>query len=115
MGEFEGGEDGDVDYEALLAEEYAREADAADAAPRGEFKEKEAERRQVTQKILSHRGLTKSRPKDKKNPRVAKREKYSKGSKAANAQGRGARADRPDNFVGVPAIKTTVTHSTRLS
>ena len=115
--DFDGEEgDGEVDYDALLAEEYARDEDEANAnADRPSFKEREADRRQVTQKILSHRGLTKSRPKDKKNPRVAKREKYSKGSKGAAAQGRGARAERPDNFVGVPKIKTNVTHSTRLS
>merc|ERR1711991_59694 len=106
------GDDEDVDYDALLADQYARDdEEAARKAHRPEYKEEaEVERRNASQKILSHRGLTKSRSKDKKNSRVARRTKFDKGSKGAAAQSRGARAEDADRFVGVPALKTNVTH-----
>jgi U3 small nucleolar RNA-associated protein 3 len=118
-GEEDGEEDGDgegVDYDALLADEYAR-AEAKDAArdSRPAFRERESARRGVTPKILAHRGLTKARPKDKKNPRVARREKHDKATKGAAAQSRAKHTDQGDKFVGVPAIKTNITHTKRLS
>lgn len=104
-------------YDDLVDEEQTRQAARESAPKRPKYvEEEEVSRRKIDQKILTHRGLTEVRPKDKKNPRVNRRVKARKGEQEANAQSRvGKKAERGDQFVGVPALKTHVTHTKRLA
>ena len=104
----------DEDYEVLVKQEKTREAKRIKSieAPH-QFKPREVERRQIGKKIESHRGLTKSRPKDRKTPRTSQRRKYERGLQVAKAQTRSAAAEPSGGFVGSTGLKSNVVHSTK--
>ncbi|EPY18716.1 U3 small nucleolar RNA-associated protein 3 [Strigomonas culicis] len=114
-GSEEGEEGEEADYDAMLEEEVAREeAKERDTAARPAFQVKEADRRKASKKIESHRGLTKARPKDRKNPRVAQRHKYQKRLQIHKAQSRRFQPEPEEGFVGVRSVKAGVVRSTKL-
>lgn len=84
-------------------------------ASRGAIHLEELDRRKAGKKIEAHRGLTKSRPKDRKNPRVAQRRKYERGMQIHKAQTRTHQPEEEGGFTGVRAIKPSVVRSRTLS
>ncbi|CCD17207.1 unnamed protein product [Trypanosoma congolense IL3000] len=107
------GADEEGEYEMLLEEERERKKAVTEAQPKREFVEPVVDRRKTTKKIETHRGLTKSRPKDRKTPRTAQRRKYEKGMRIHKAQVRTVQPEPEGGFVGVPSLKTSVTKSIR--
>lgn len=104
----------DADYDELLAAQRDTDKGRVAAEAPSPRHDTEVERRGVNQKILQHRGLTRARPKDKKNPRVNRRDKARRGERAANAQTRSRVSDRADTFEGVSNLKPHVTHSSKM-
>ncbi|KPI89120.1 hypothetical protein ABL78_1764 [Leptomonas seymouri] len=92
--------------------EAARKAAAAASAHRPPVEE--VDRRKASKKIESHRGLTKSRPKDRKNPRVAQRRKYERGMQVHKTQSRNFQAEPEGGFVGVRSLRPGVVRGTKL-
>eukprot|EP00796_Vickermania_ingenoplastis_P008350 gene8350-5849_t len=109
------GEDDGDEYEALLREEQERRDKVPQAAPRGKLEVEEVDRRKAGKKIEAHRGLTKARPKDRKNPRVAQRRKYERGMQIHKSQTRTHQPEAEGGFAGVPSIKPGVVRSRTLS
>lgn len=113
--------EGDGDMEAVWAEETkrqttesSRKAAAAAAASSRRPQVEEVERRKAGKKIESHRGLTKARPKDRKNPRVAQRRKYERGMQVHKSQSRNFQAEPEGGFVGVRSLRPGVVRGTKL-
>ncbi|AYU80227.1 UTP3 [Leishmania donovani] len=120
-----GADDGDDcsdgDYEAVWEEERARQAAessrkaaAAAAASARRPAQEEVDRRKVGKKIESHRGLTRARPKDRKNPRVAQRRKYERGMQVQKSQSRSFQPKPEGEFVGVRDMRPGVVRGTKL-
>ncbi|CAG9577163.1 conserved hypothetical protein [Leishmania major strain Friedlin] len=120
-----GADDGDDcsdgDYEAVWEEERARraaessrKAAAAAAASARRPAQEEVDRRKVGKKIESHRGLTRARPKDRKNPRVAQRRKYERGMQVQKSQSRSFQPKPEGEYVGVRGMRPGVVRSTKL-
>ena len=109
-------EDDDVlDFDELEQEQEEREAQQrAEKRHRAEnpYEEPTADRREVDQDITKHRGLTKARPKDRKNPRANQRRKFNVGLRAAKAQNKRV-ADGAERETGSAPLKTHVVHSTK--
>jgi U3 small nucleolar RNA-associated protein 3 len=103
----------DGDFEALVEQERIREAESAKVIPTHATKSREVDRRQIGKKIESHRGLTKSRPKDRKTPRTSQRRKYERGLQVAKAQTKSAAAEPVGGFIGTTTFKSNVVHSTK--
>ncbi|CBH17801.1 hypothetical protein, conserved [Trypanosoma brucei gambiense DAL972] len=102
------------EYETLLEEERDRQKRrVATLQPKRELIEPAVDRRKTTKKIETHRGLTKSRPKDRKTPRTAQRRKYEKGLRIHKTQTRTVQPEPEGGFVGVPLLKSRVTQSVR--
>lgn len=102
-------------YEELLASERKRSASDHKPVPRGSIPVEEVARRHAGKKIESHRGLTKARPKDRKNPRVAQRRKYERGMRVHKTQTRSHQPEEEGGFTGVRSIKPGVVRSRPLS
>ncbi|EPY30145.1 U3 small nucleolar RNA-associated protein 3 [Angomonas deanei] len=103
------------DLDALWEEEKRREEEEAQPTTREPFTVQEVDRRKATKKIESHRGLTKARPKDRKNPRVAQRRKYERGLQKHKAQSGKQHEPEPEGgFIGVRSLKTGVVKANRL-
>lgn len=104
------------EYDKLWNEEKERQQKSAREVPvsRGTIKMEEVDRRKAGKKIEAHRGLTKSRPKDRKNPRVAQRRKYERGMQIHKAQ---TRIHQPEEsrLTGARTIKPGVVRSRTLS
>ncbi|KPA85473.1 hypothetical protein ABB37_01765 [Leptomonas pyrrhocoris] len=94
------------------ATESSRKAVAAASAHRPQVEE--VDRRKAGKKIESHRGLTKARPKDRKNPRVAQRRKYERGLQVHKSQSRNFQAEPEGGFVGVRSMRPGVVRGTKL-
>lgn len=108
----------DDEYDQLWREEKERgqkSAASTTQVSRGAFKMEEVDRRKAGKKIEAHRGLTKSRPKDRKNPRVAQRRKYERGMRVHKAQTRPHQPEEEGGFTGVRAIRPGVVRSRTLS
>ncbi|KAG5500398.1 hypothetical protein JKF63_03490 [Porcisia hertigi] len=107
---------GEEDYEALWEEERARKA--ADSSRKAALERRPAQeevgRRKAGKKIESHRGLTKARPKDRKNPRVAQRRKYERGMQVHKSQSRSFQPMPEGEFVGVRNMRPGVVRATKL-
>lgn len=111
-------ENDNEDLEAVWDAERERQAmesshQAATATARRPQVE-EVDRRKAGKKIESHRGLTKARPKDRKNPRVAQRRKYERGMQVHKAQSRNFQAEPEGGFVGVRSLRPGVVRGTKL-
>jgi U3 small nucleolar RNA-associated protein 3 len=96
------------------AVEASRKAVAATIASARRPQLEEVERRKAGKKIESHRGLTKARPKDRKNPRVAQRRKYERGMQVHKSQSRNFQAEPEGGFVGVRSLRPGVVRGTKL-
>lgn len=107
----------DDEYGKLWNEEKDRQQKSASEVPasRGPIKTEEVDRRKAGKKIEAHRGLTKSRPKDRKNPRVAQRRKYERGMQIHKAQTRVHKPEEEGRLSGVRTIKPGVVRSRTLS
>ena len=111
-------EDGDlaVQYDDLVGEQREREERNRQAvetkAPQRD--PKEVKRRKIDQRIESHRGLTKARPKDRKTPKTSKRFKYEKAMRIHKTQTKTVQPEPESGFQGVRNLKPHVTHSTKL-
>ncbi|GET89991.1 hypothetical protein, conserved [Leishmania tarentolae] len=122
LGGAEDGADGsDGDYEAVWEEERGRQAAessrkaaSAEVASARRPTEEEVRRRKATKKIESHRGLTRTRPKDRKNPRVAQRRKYERGMQVHKSQSRSFQPQPEGEFVGVRNMRPGVVRGTKL-
>ncbi|CAJ1029646.1 putative Sas10/Utp3/C1D family/Sas10 C-terminal domain containing protein [Leishmania shawi] len=122
LGGADDGDDGDDEnYEAVWEAERARQAaelsrKAASVVAASERRpaQEEVERRKVGKKIESHRGLTRARPKDRKNPRVAQRRKYERGMQVQKSQSRSFQPKPEGEFVGVRNMRPGVVRSTKL-
>ncbi len=109
------------EYQRLLAEEQ-EEMEAEETKAKAKVSKRPAEededededgdnRRGVTKKIEKNRGLTKSRPKDRKTPHTNRKAKYKKGERKHMAQTRKVKPEDSRGFQGVPNFKPHVTHS----
>ncbi|CAJ1009941.1 putative Sas10/Utp3/C1D family/Sas10 C-terminal domain containing protein [Leishmania naiffi] len=122
LGGADDGDDGDDEnYEAVWEAERARQAaelsrKAASVVTASERRpaQEEVERRKVGKKIESHRGLTRARPKDRKNPRVAQRRKYERGMQVQKSQSRSFQPKPEGEFVGVRNMRPGVVRGTKL-
>ena len=73
---------------------------------------KEGESRKASKKILANRGLTPSRPKVNRNPRVKKRRQYDKALRRRHGQVAALRTNEADQYGGEKSgIRADVTHS----
>ncbi|KAK7201001.1 Sas10/Utp3/C1D family/Sas10 C-terminal domain containing protein [Novymonas esmeraldas] len=111
----------DEDYEAVWDEERARQAAESSrkaastaAATARRAAPEDVERRKAGKKIESHRGLTKARPKDRKNPRVAQRRKYERGMQVHKSQSRSFQPQPEGGFTGVRSVRPGVLRGTKL-
>ncbi|KAG5474306.1 hypothetical protein LSCM1_03086 [Leishmania martiniquensis] len=106
----------DEDYEAVWEEERARRAAEssrkATSTPRPA--QEEVNRRKAGKRIESHRGLTRARPKDRKNPRVAQRRKYERGMQVHKSQSRNFQPNPEGGFAGVRDLRPGVVRGTKL-
>lgn len=110
------GDDEDVpDFDELEQEQDEREAQQrATKKYRAEnpYKEPTSDRREVDERITKHRGVTKARPKDRKNPRANQRRKFNIGLRVAKAQSKKI-TDGANRETGSAPLKTHVVHSTK--
>lgn len=114
-----GDEEDEVDYDAVFAEDRARQDrelkdQKAATVARGKLVPEEVDRRKAGKKIESHRGLTKARPKDRKNPRVAQRRKYERGLQVHKSQSKSFQAEPDGGFIGVRSLRPGVVRGTKL-
>ncbi|KAG5474975.1 hypothetical protein CUR178_04425 [Leishmania enriettii] len=106
----------DEDYEAVWEEERVRQAaeSSRKVTPVRRPALEEVDRRKAGKKIESHRGLTRARPKDRKNPRVAQRRKYERGMQVHKSQSRSFQPKPEGEFVGVRDLRPSVVRGTKL-
>jgi U3 small nucleolar RNA-associated protein 3 len=108
-------DDEGMDYDDLVAQQQQRDEHGqrvkSSRAPLA--KPKEVDRRKIGNQIESHRGLTKSRPKDRKTPRTAQRRKFERGMQKVKSQSKSVQPEPDQGFVGVRALRPNVTHSTK--
>ena len=70
-------------------------------------------KRGITKQIESNRGLTRSRPKDRKNPRKNLRRKYDNALKKRSTMVRGQNLDRSQPYTGESSsIRSNIVRST---
>jgi len=72
-------------------------------------------RQKISAEMMNNRGLTRTRPKDRKNPRVNQKRKYKKGVRKVRNVVKQHRPEAVGGFQGVDAIRTHVTKSRNLS
>lgn len=108
-------DDEGMDYDDLVAEQQARDdhGERVKSSRAPIAKAKEVDRRKIGNQIESHRGLTKSRPKDRKTPRTAQRRKFERGMQKVKSQSKTVQPEPDQGFVGVRALRPNVTHSTK--
>ena len=74
-----------------------------------------APRTSAPQEIVKNRGLTRARPKDRKNPRVNQRRKYRRGLRKVRSVSKSFRPQSADRFDGVRNIRSHILRSRALS
>lgn len=103
------------DYDELLREEKERNNKrTTDEVPRQPREVQEVDRRKAGKRIEAHRGLTKARPKDRKNPRLAQKRKYERGMQVHKSQTRTHKPEEEGGFAGVSSIKPGVVRGRKL-
>lgn len=115
--------DGEDDYEAMVAAQREREQDKRAlrreleqkqlALEEGELDPTASSRRHITKEVQTHRGLTRGRPKDRKNPRTAQRRKYDIGERKAKVTSKPTKPMDAKDFEGVSSLKPHLVYSTR--
>ena len=111
-------DDDGLDYDALVAEQRDRDEEEAARMARATVGEEDKsvsdKRRKAGKNIEKHRGLTKARPKDRKNPRSNRRLKAEKGDKLANSRAKQHKPEAEGGFEGVASMRMHVKHTNNL-
>mmetsp|Transcript_24264 Transcript_24264/g.37822 ORF Transcript_24264/g.37822 Transcript_24264/m.37822 type:complete len:248 (-) Transcript_24264:109-852(-) len=71
----------------------------------------ESSRRMATEEIVTNKGLTRLRPKDRKNPRLAQRRRFKIGMKKVKSTTKSYKPEGKGGFSGVKAIRPHIVRS----